>query len=352
MEQFIGKSLSGNLKEAVYGLSEPKFIILFSKEEYFEKHVRELEKMYPDIPSIGCVGTSYTGDIYNGDDGCSVIAYTGSIEAVTGVLTDIEQAPVLKIRELDENMRKINAESDNTVCIDLCTGNDGCVVTTLNMVLRRFNISLVGGTSWCDKVSVNGKVYSDACVYAFVKNLSGRIKTYKENIYRPTDNRFVVTKTDTKEKKIISLDNTPAAQVYCRALNIPESKIETQTYENPFGRFIGKEIYIISIKQQQENGIVCFKQVNEMDVLTILQLDDVDRVVNSTISKIKNDFPTISGIFSVNCLFRYNLFSEHDYFGAYLSRMQGLGCHAGFVGMGEHYNGQHINQSMSCVVFE
>ena len=26
MEQFIGKSLSGNLKEAVHGLNEPKFI--------------------------------------------------------------------------------------------------------------------------------------------------------------------------------------------------------------------------------------------------------------------------------------------------------------------------------------
>ena len=29
MNQFIGKSLSGSLKEAVNGLNEPKFIILF-----------------------------------------------------------------------------------------------------------------------------------------------------------------------------------------------------------------------------------------------------------------------------------------------------------------------------------
>lgn len=351
MNQFIGKSLSGSLKEAVNGLNEPKFIILFSKDENFEKNVRELEKLYPKVPSIGCVGTSYTGDIYNGD-GCSVVACTGDVEAVTGVLTAIGDTPVLKIRELDEKMRKINAESDNTVCIDLCTGNDSCVVTTLNMALRKFNISLVGGTSWCDKVSVNGKIYSDACVYAFVKNLSGKIKTYKENIYKPSKNRFVVTKTDTDEKKIISLDNMPAAQVYCNALNIPESKIETQTYENPFGRFIGKEIYIISIEQQKESGIVCFKQVNEMDVLTILQLDDVDRVVADTISQIKRDFSKVSGVFSVNCLFRYNLFSEHGYFETYLNRMQEIGCHGGFVGMGEHYNSQHINQSMSCVVFE
>ncbi|MFR2012474.1 MAG: hypothetical protein ACLS49_13395, partial [Christensenellales bacterium] len=107
MNQFIGKSLSGSLKEAVNGLNEPKFIILFSKDENFEKNVRELEKLYPKVPSIGCVGTSYTGDIYNGD-GCSVVAFTGDVEAVTGVLTAIGDTPVLKIRELDEKMRKIN----------------------------------------------------------------------------------------------------------------------------------------------------------------------------------------------------------------------------------------------------
>ena len=41
MNQFIGKSLSGSLKEAVNGLNEPKLIILFSKDENFEKNVRD-----------------------------------------------------------------------------------------------------------------------------------------------------------------------------------------------------------------------------------------------------------------------------------------------------------------------
>lgn len=351
MEQFIGKSMSGDIKEAVYGLQDPKFIILFSKEELFEKNVHEIEKLYPGVPSIGCVGTSYAGNDFV-EDGCSVVVFTGSVEAVTGILTDIERTPVLNIKELDDNIKKIDAGSHNTVCIDLCTGNDGCVVTTLNMALGRYDISLAGGTSWSNMVSVNGKVYSDACVYGLVKNGSGKIKTYKENIYRPTNSRFVVTKTDVAEKKIIALDNRPASQVYCEALNIPESKIETQTYENPFGRFIGKDIYIISIKEKQENGIVCFKQVNEMDILTILELDDVDRVVADTITDIRRDFSSISGVFSINCLFRYNLFTEHGYFDMYLNLMNSLGVHSGFVGMGEHYNRQHINQSMSCVVFE
>ena len=36
----------------------------------------------------------------------------------------------------------------------------------------------------------------------------------------------------------------------------------------------------------------------------------------------------------------------------YLKEMGTLGNHAGFVGYGEHYNNQFVNQSMTCVVFE
>ena len=57
-------------------------------------------------------------------------------------------------------------------------------------------------------------------------------------------------------------------------------------------------------------------------------------------------------MFSINCLFRYLLFSQNHYMDEYLAEMGRLGGHAGLVGLGEHYNNRFINQSMSCVVFE
>ena len=68
--------------------------------------------------------------------------------------------------------------------------------------------------------------------------------------------------------------------------------------------------------------------------------------------KIRQDFPKISAVFSVNCLFRYLLFTENHYMQDYLDEMRKLGNHAGVVGYGEHYNNQFVNQSMTCVVFE
>ena len=135
-------------------------------------------------------------------------------------------------------------------------------------------------------------------------------------------------------------------------LGIRESDIATQTFKNPFGKIIGDDICIVSIKEVVGNGLACFRQVNDSDVLTLLELKDYKQVAEDTIRGIKNDFNHISGIFSVNCLFRYLLFSENNILNDYLRTMSGLGPYCGFMGYGEHYQNQFINQTMTCVVFE
>ena len=42
MQESYGTSPSGNLKEAVRGISNPAFLILMSNAEQFETHVAEL----------------------------------------------------------------------------------------------------------------------------------------------------------------------------------------------------------------------------------------------------------------------------------------------------------------------
>ena len=56
VRQFFGMSQSGNLQEAVRGLSNPQLIMLLSTSEQFEAHVKNLEALYPGVPSIGCIG--------------------------------------------------------------------------------------------------------------------------------------------------------------------------------------------------------------------------------------------------------------------------------------------------------
>ncbi|MCI8423497.1 MAG: hypothetical protein HFF50_08205 [Lawsonibacter sp.] len=351
MKQFFGMSRRGNLQEAVSGLYQPQFIMLLSNDTQFEEHVQTLEKLYPGVPSIGCIGMCYQTQVV--EHGVGVIAFSDGVAATANVLEQVSTMPVKYIRRLEQDMQRVNASSRDTVCIDFCSGNDACVLTTIHTALRQRGIPLVGGTGDQGKVSVNGRVYPDGVAYALVRNLGGRVKTYKENIYHQLgDYRFIASDTDRANYTLGSLNGKPAKQVYQDILHVTDQEILTRTFQNPFGRLNGDDTCIISIKEVNGNALACFRQVNDSDVLLLLELGDYRAITRQTIEQICADFPRRSAVFSVNCLFRYKLFSEQGYMQDYLREMASLGSHAGFVGYGEHYNNRFVNQSMTCVVFE
>ena len=350
MKQFFGMSQRGDIDEALRGLSNPQFIMLLSNDRQFEAHVEALEKRYPGVPSIGCIGMSYQTAIV--EQGVGIIAFSG-VAAAAGALEEVSTMPVKYIQRLERDMQAVNASGGDTVCIDFCTGNDACVLTTMYTSLQRRGISLVGGTGGEGRVSANGRVYRDAVAYAIVRNQGGRVKTYKENIYHQMGNyRFIASNTDRANYVLGSLNGKPAKQVYQSILHVTDQEILTRTFQNPFGKLNGDDTCIISIKEVQGNALACFRQVNDSDVLILLELGDYQAITRNTIAQICQEFPRRSAIFSVNCLFRYKLFSERGYMQTYLQEMAALGCHAGVVGYGEHYNNRFVNQSMTCAVFE
>ena len=351
MKQFFGMSQRGSLEEALQGLHQPQFIMLLSNDTQFEEHVKALEKRYPGVPSIGCIGMCYQTGVV--EHGVGVIAFCDGITAAANVLAQASTMPVKYIQRLEKDMRTVGGSSRDTVCIDFCSGNDACVLTTIYTALKRQGISLVGGTGDQGKVSANGRIYQDAVAYALVRNQNGRVKTYKENIYHQMgDYRFIASNTDRANYILGSLNGQSAKQVYKSILHVTDEEILTRTFQNPFGKINGDDTCIISIKEVNGNALACFRQVNDSDVLILLELGDYRAITKETIRQICADFPRRSAIFSVNCLFRYKLFSEHNYMQEYLREMAALGSHAGFVGYGEHYNNRFVNQSMTCVVFE
>ena len=352
MKQFYGASRTGNLSEAVRGLNSPKLLILMSNPDQFDKHVEELEELYPGVPSIGVVDMCYDRQVT--EKGVGVTAYTEGVEAAADVIEQVSVMPAKYIGRVEAAVSKVRPGSNDTVCIDFCTGNDACVLTTIYSYLGSKSVRLMGGTGDQGKVSCNGKVYTDACVFAIIRNLSGKVEVYKENIYQPmtANYRLVASKTDRSKYYIGELNGKPAKQVYMDILKIPEKDISTQTFKNPLGKLNGEDVCIVSIKEVMGNGLACFRQVNDSDVLTMLEIRDYRQIAEETISKIRRDFKNISAVFSVNCLFRYIYFSQNKDMDDYLSRMGTLNNFCGFVGYGEHYNSQFVNQSMTCVVFE
>lgn len=175
VKQFFGMSQRGDLKEAVRGLLNPQLILLMSNGDQFEAHVKELEELFPQVPSIGCIGMCY--DTRVAEHGVGVVALGDGVSAAANVLEQASVMPIKYIKRLEEDLGRIGASRENTVCIDFCAGNDACVLTTIHSALSKRSISLVGGTGDGGRVSANGRIYEDAVAYALVKNLGGRVKT-------------------------------------------------------------------------------------------------------------------------------------------------------------------------------
>ena len=113
MEQFVGMSKTGSIKEAAEGLKNPQFLMLFdSSKERFKESVSQLEEMFPGVPSIGCVGQFY-GKTQVLENGVMVVGFSGGIRAAADVFTDVSTMPVKCIRKFQQNVTNINASADN-----------------------------------------------------------------------------------------------------------------------------------------------------------------------------------------------------------------------------------------------
>lgn len=351
MKQFYGASNSGNLEEAVSGLSAPKLLILMSNADQFEEHVAALEKKYPGVPSIGCIAMAYCADVV--EKGVAVCALTEGVTVAANVIEEAATVPAKYIGRLERDIAAVKPGTDNTAIIDFCVANDAGVLSSIASILKSNHIEMMGATGDAGKVSCNGRVYSNAMVYALVKNQNGKVKAYKENLYVPRPGvRLLASKTDKAKYYIGELNGRPAKQVYMELTGVSAENVANQTLKNPFGKVIGDDICIISLKDVDGNGIICYRQVNDSDILTILDGREVKEIVQQTIDKIQSDFSHISAVFSVNCIFRYLVMEEQGITLDYLKQMSVLGAHCGIVGFGEHYNRQFINQTMTCMVFE
>lgn len=357
MKFTFGSSKKGDVAEALGGIKEPAALFFsVESEEMLERTAIEIEKRFPGVPSIGGVGQAYSDKQFI-DKGITVTAMRDDIKVVADVLEQASVMPIKYIRRLENAVKAVGGERGRTACFDICSaGADVRAVTTLSNYLCRAGYDLAGGTSNSSSVACNGKVYQDACAFFLFKNLKGKIKSYKENIYvhpQGTQKQFMVTDADPKSYKIRTLENVTAEKLYTSELGISRDKITTQTFKNPFGHICDSDTYIISIKGVEADGsITTFRPANKMDFLTILSIGDYKEVVQDTIAKIQRDLGRASAVLSVNCLFRYIMFSDDQYWDNYLAEMCRSFSHAGMVGVGEHYNTQFVNQTMCCLAFE
>lgn len=363
MKTFIGNgkgTTKSAIEEAIRGLHAPSVILFMAPFTALEETAKILAEKFPQAQSIGTIGTKIAnGNV--GEDNIVVLGFFDDIVASCGVIEHLSTYPVMAIAEFEKNLNQIVPGKEDSVCIEFCTGDEEKLVTTLQTCLGKKKVSLAGGSVFGIPegkngiVAYNGVVYEEACVYALIKNLTGKIKVFKENIYRKKENAIshYATKVDISSRTLIELDGKPAAAVYSQELGIPKEKIVDNVFTNPMGRAVGDQVFISSMKEMSKSGdIVNYKCINKNDCIYFLELGDYKAIEEETRQLMKSQTDKISLVISVDCVYRYLLYTNEGYFQTYAKDMATLGNHVGVIGGGEQFNNQHVNQTMVCAVFE
>lgn len=237
---------------ATQGLQNPSMILFIAPYHMAADIAIQLRKQYPDTPSIGTIGTKLTNGQVS-DDTLAVLALFDDAKVRCGVMERISQCPVSYSGEIRQKIDQISPGREDTVCIEYCTGSEEKLVTTFTSFFEKKGIRLAGGTVFgvpdgkAPIVAYNGQVYEDACVYAIIKNTTGRVKVYKENIYQKNSiQSHFATKVNVAKKELIELDGRPAADVYSSELGIPRSQIVDNVLVNPMGRAVGDQVFLSS----------------------------------------------------------------------------------------------------------
>lgn len=366
MKYVIGRSGKGNVVEAVAEatnkMTKAKFVFFCSNVTCFEEYTRLLKQKFSDSLVMGT--SSYVELCKEGayKDQLVVLAIEDGIECEGGVLEEIDQYPLKYANRIEKCISKLSS-TKNAVCFEVTAGlinSEESVIATLNSTLEAKNIPAFGGSAGDDikagitKVSLNGKVYEKSCVFAIINNLGGKVKIYRENIYKPTHHYHVATKVDSDKRIVYEYDHKPAAKVMAEDLGVTMSELPKYLDQSPWGRIMGDNIYITANKEILNNQAMSYHaRVYKNAQMVLLEIDDYKEINKQTLAKIKKDIPKPSLCMVVNCLARSILF-ENDHFINEFAKNIGntLSDFIGFSGYGEQHGQQNFNQTMVIAVFE
>ena len=147
MKQIYRVDKSGNLAQAISEITAPKLLLLMSNNEQFEQHVEELERHFPGVPSIGCIGGSYGGQTVVADNGVAVIAMEGNLSVVTNVLEQASTMPVKYIGRLEEDINKVAASENVYQCSIILSSPTTLITLSLYVFIAPSASILVAASS-------------------------------------------------------------------------------------------------------------------------------------------------------------------------------------------------------------
>ena len=342
--------------------TSPLLILFFSDIENFPFYSQELYKAFPKAEIVGTTTYVVLSSLGHDKSALTVLAVYEGVECAGGVIEDVTRYPAKHKNVIIDSIARLSG-FDHCCCFEVTTAFGSCeeiVQDTFKSVLEEIGIPVFGGSAGNDSnstesyVSYNGVLYREACAYVLIRNLHGRIRIFRENLYRPTNKVFYATDVDCEERKVYEFDDKPAAKVLAKALGVKQEELPSLLPKHPLGRMTDGEIYITEHNGMTEDGaLTYFARIYNHTKVTLLTADEPEKVWENTIERIHEDINDFRFMIIVNCLSRSKLFEQSNQLDAFSEILHNeLGEYVGFSGYGEQMNYEHLNQTMLVAVFE
>lgn len=337
------------------------FVMYGADDGRFEEISKKLHQEMPDAKMIGTTGFMFT-DTGSIAEGIVAMGFTDEdAEVYVGTMRKTDTCPIKYLPGFMWSVETIHQKYKDNICIEFTTGYEEKVVSTMKVCLEKVGMRVIGGTpgnttqGQPKKVACNGKVLTNAAVFAVIGSKMGRIETYKENLYHARRQTHIVTSMSEDNRTILEIDGRKALDVYEEESKYTDATVEQGVFKNPLCRIVGAEHYITAIFEfdKGKRTITTYKNIQKNDLICFTDIDeDFKQFMQNKMQEMSREY-NIAGIFSINCILRYLFFDNNGYTAEYAKMLNETanGCHMGVVGDGEQYIEQHINQSMVCAVF-
>lgn len=340
----------------------PTLVIFFSSSDSFDFFSLKFHKHYENSTVIGSSNSFMYTQFGYSEDALAAVAFYDGIEFSADVLLEVTHYPKHYAERVEEALKNFK-DTQNTICLEFCTSCGNCeelVQDTFRSVLENRDIPVVGGTAGANsftgttEVSLNGTVYSEGCVFVFIKNMTGRIFIYKENIYRPLNRYITSTDVDCDERIVYEYDGRPAADVFAEFVNVPLRELKDKIGLYPIGRVRGDDIYITCPDRIMPDGsITYFARIYNRTKMALLEKANLEEVWENTAKVVKSEIPNPSLVIGINCDKRAELFKRENRNADFCNEMEkNYGNFVCMSGFGEQVKFEHFNLTFVLCVFE
>lgn len=198
------------------------------------------------------------------------------------------------------------------------------------------------------RVAVDGRVYRDAAVVAFIRT-DCPVEVFSHDHFVAGATKMVVTRADPESRTVFEINARPAAPEYARLLGKNPDHLSPFTFAaHPLVVRVGGRHHVRAIQRVSEDGaLVFFAAIDEGIVLTLADARDMERDLDATLSGLAAAGP-LEAILACDCVLR-RIEATQSQMAHRVSQVLRRHGVVGFNTYGEQVGAKHVNQTMTGV---